>query len=104
MSYKRDEGGILGLFKKYGYVKEVSIVPGPNGHMSKGIAFVKMAKRDEALKAIKDLNGKVLDGRTLKVSEAISRFHKEKGPASEEKKVPKRRKRPTSFLSKFKKA
>ncbi|MFZ8934556.1 MAG: RNA recognition motif domain-containing protein [Bacteriovoracaceae bacterium] len=72
MSYKKDENGILGLFKKFGYIQHIHIVPGPKGHKSKGIAFVKMSQKDEALKAVKELNGKIVDGRTLKVSVAVS--------------------------------
>ena len=74
MSYKRNENSILKLFKEFGYVQSVSVVTDSKTKKSKGIAFVKMKKADEALLAIKTLDGKVVDGRTLKVSEANARF------------------------------
>lgn len=77
MSYKRDENAILGLFKEYGYIQSINLITDSKTSKSKGIAFVKMKKSHEALKAIKELNGKIVDGRTLKVSEALSRFEED---------------------------
>ena len=36
--------------------------------LKKGFGFVQMPNKEDAAKAIKSLNGKQLDGRTLKVS------------------------------------
>ncbi len=40
---------------------------------SKGFAFLEMPEREEALKAIENLNGSELDGRALKVNESQPR-------------------------------
>ncbi len=69
--YSKNEKSILNLFKSYGYVNFVRINRDKKTKKSKGIAFVQMKNRNEALKAIKALNGKQLDGRTLKVSIAL---------------------------------
>lgn len=71
--YSKTESEIKGLFSKFGVVKYVKIVVDPKTNKSKGIAFVQMPDKNEALKAIEKLNGKELDGRTLKVSIANER-------------------------------
>jgi RNA recognition motif-containing protein len=45
----------------------------PGTNKSKGYAFVKMNRSEDAQKAIAALNGSVVDNRTLKVSEAEER-------------------------------
>lgn len=74
LSYTRNEESIKELFAPYGYVKSVSIVLKPGTNLKSGIAFVKMTNEEKALVAIKNLNGKQVDDRTLKVSIANSRF------------------------------
>ena len=74
LSYTRNEESIKELFSPFGYVKSVSIVLRPGTNLKSGIAFVKMTNEEKALTAIKELNGKLVDERTLKVSIANSRF------------------------------
>lgn len=74
LRYKRDEEGIQKLFEKYGKVEYVDLVKDPKTKLSKGIAFVRMPVRKQALYAIDKLNGREIDGRTLKVSVALDRF------------------------------
>ncbi len=72
LNYNRDEQGIKWLFSRYGAVKSIELITEPGSDSkSKGYAFVKMVRSKDALKAIKNLDGKIIDGRTLKVSEAI---------------------------------
>lgn len=71
--YTKKESEIMALFSKFGLVKYVKIVVDPKTNKSKGIAFVQMPDKKEALIAIEKLNGKELDGRTLKVSIANER-------------------------------
>jgi len=70
MSYNKKEKDIRYLFAKYGKIDFLEIIADPETGKSKGFAFVKMFKESEAAIAIKELNGKIIDGRTLKVSEA----------------------------------
>lgn len=74
LNYRRDEDGIKELFAPYGYVKSVKIVYKEDKTKKTGIAFVQMTNEDKALKAINELNGKIIDDRTLKVSVALDRF------------------------------
>ncbi|OFZ25771.1 MAG: hypothetical protein A2381_03370 [Bdellovibrionales bacterium RIFOXYB1_FULL_37_110] len=107
LNYKRDEEGIKFLFSKYGKVKSVEIIIDPDNDKKLGYAFVRMYRTSEAIKAIKGLNGKIVDGRTLKVSEAKERFP-EKAPLGEKeiikaspKKRPVKRKKKTGNLQKL---
>jgi RNA recognition motif-containing protein len=91
LSYERKESLIKSLFLPFGDVKVVKLMKEGEDNKSKGVAFVEMFNRDEALNAIKALNGKVIDDRTLKVSEAI---------AQAEEKIPVRRERPVIAIKK----
>ena len=71
LNYRRDEKGIMFLFSKYGYIQEIKIPLDPKTKLKKGLAFVHMPNGKDADKAIAALNGMEVDGRTLKVSEAI---------------------------------
>ena len=78
LSYNKREGEIKKLFQKFGKVTYVRIVVDAKTEKSKGIAFVQMPNEKDALKAIVELNGTVLDDRTLKVSVAIESEEPEK--------------------------
>lgn len=84
LNYKRDEEGLKKLFSKYGKIIHIKIIMETGQNRSKGIAFVKMKKADNAQMAIKGLNGRVIDGRTLKVSVANSRFSENEPVEKEE--------------------
>jgi len=60
-------------FEPYGKVDSASIVKDRYTGQPRGFAFVEMSKRTEAQAAIEALKGKVLDDRTLEVSEARPR-------------------------------
>ncbi|GEM_PF-4063810 len=77
MSYKRNDFGILKLFKPFGYVVNVNLIQDEKLERSKGIAFVEMQTIKAAKDAVKALNGTVVDGRTIKVSIAEDRIHPE---------------------------
>ncbi|MDH4467640.1 MAG: RNA-binding protein [Bacteriovoracaceae bacterium] len=70
LNYERKESAIKSLFLPYGDVKVVKLLKEGRDNKSKGVAFVEMFVRADALVAIKELNGRVVDDRTLKVSEA----------------------------------
>ncbi|MBK25694.1 MAG: hypothetical protein CME70_16975 [Halobacteriovorax sp.] len=68
LSYNRNEDGVLGLFKSYGFIKNIKVMREGKEDKSKGVAFVDMVNKEDALKAIHALDGSLVDGRTLKVS------------------------------------
>ena len=58
------------LFAKAGKVDSVNVIIDRFSGQGKGFAFVEMATEEDAQKAIKELNGYSLDGRTIVVNEA----------------------------------
>lgn len=73
MAYSKNEGKIKKLFNKFGKVLSVNLILDKKTNKSKGIAFVQMTNPIAADEAIKSLDGKEVDGRTLKVSIAQER-------------------------------
>jgi len=60
-------------FQSFGQVTSVSIIKDKFSGESRGFGFLEMPNKAEAQKAIMDLNGKELKGRTLTVNEARPR-------------------------------
>ncbi len=58
------------LFANYGTVSSAKVVMDTFSRQSKGFGFVEMRDRAAGEKAIKDLNGIMKDGRSIKVNEA----------------------------------
>jgi RNA recognition motif-containing protein len=66
-----NEMQLEGLFAQYGEVLSTKVVYDKITWESKGFAFVEMAKKTEAHKAIDALNGKEVKGRELIVQIAV---------------------------------
>lgn len=79
LSYQVTEDELRLAFESFGQVDSVKIIKDKYSGQSKGFGFVEMPSAEEARSAITDLNGKQLNGRTLKVNEA--RHRSEKGKA-----------------------
>jgi len=60
------------MFAAFGEVQEVKIILDRYTSQSKGFGFVEMPSNSEADQAIKALNGKFVNGRTIKVNPADS--------------------------------
>jgi RNA recognition motif-containing protein len=63
---------LLGLFEPFGPVKRAAIAKTEDG-VSRGFAFVKYALKEDAEKALQELQGKVLKGRNLKLEIAVKK-------------------------------
>ncbi len=61
------------IFSPYGTVSSARIIKDKFTDRSRGFGFVEMENDDEADKAIAEVNGKDIEGRSLKVSEARPR-------------------------------
>lgn len=70
LSYDTTEDGLKDLFSQVGTVDSATIIMDKFSGRSKGFGFVEMSTEEEAQKAIDELNGKELDGRTIVVNEA----------------------------------
>jgi RNA recognition motif-containing protein len=58
------------LFAAYGAVSSAKVIMDKFTNQSKGFGFVEMSDNVAAEKAVKELNGVMADGRSIKVSEA----------------------------------
>ena len=64
-----DDEGLKKLFEGY-EVEEATLIKDKYSGRSKGFGFVTIADDESAKKAISEVNGKDIEGRELKVSEA----------------------------------
>ncbi len=60
-------------FASYGTVTSAKVIRDKFTDRSRGFGFVEMENDDEAEKAIAEMNGNAMEGRTLKVDEARPR-------------------------------
>lgn len=67
------EDDLRNAFSEFGEVSSVKIIIDKFSGRSKGFGFVEMPNNSEADQAIKALNGKVLNGRSIKVNQAKPR-------------------------------
>ena len=79
LSFDTTEDGLNTFFQQAGTVESAVVVTDRFSGRSRGFGFVEMATSAEGRKAIEELNGKVLDGRTLNVDEAKPREDKRPG-------------------------
>ena len=70
LSFSMNESALRDLFSAHGTVTDVHIVTDRMSGQSRGFAFVSMGNRNEGQAAINALQGHVIDGRNLAVSEA----------------------------------
>jgi cold-inducible RNA-binding protein len=70
LSYDMDEEKLRKLFADFGTVESANIITDRDTGRSKGFGFVELGSDEETKAAIAALDGKEIDGRTLKVNEA----------------------------------
>jgi RNA recognition motif-containing protein len=80
LSYNTTEDGLRNLFGSFGTVASAKIIFDRDTGNSKGFGFVEMSSDDEANAAITGTNGKELDGRQIRVNEAIDKPRRERSP------------------------
>jgi RNA recognition motif-containing protein len=73
LPYSATEQSLREAFATSGTVDSVSLITDRDTGQSKGFAFVEMATDSEAQAATQNMNGKMLDGRQIKVNEAKPR-------------------------------
>jgi len=77
LPYSMTETALSALFTPFGEIGSATVVTDKFSGRSRGFGFVEMAGKDEARSAIAALDGKDIQGRKLKVSEALARKDKE---------------------------
>ncbi|KAK9289544.1 hypothetical protein L1049_007700 [Liquidambar formosana] len=70
LSFYTTEEGLSEAFSQHGQVIEAKIVMDRVSDRPKGFGFVTFASKDEAQKALTEMNGKALNGRTVFVDYA----------------------------------
>ncbi|MBL4573914.1 MAG: RNA-binding protein [Gammaproteobacteria bacterium] len=70
MARSTSEAELKTLFESFGTVQSCSLVLDPKSGGSKGFAFLEMPKTGEAKAAVKNLNGKDVDGKRIRVKKA----------------------------------
>ena len=73
LSYNTYEDNLRTLFQSFGTVVSAKIITDRDSGNSKGFGFVEMGSDDEARAAIAGANGRDLDGRQIKVNEAMDK-------------------------------
>ncbi|HNP33096.1 MAG TPA: RNA-binding protein [Flavobacterium sp.] len=71
LPFSIDEADLRASFEAYGTVDSVKIITDKFSGRSKGFGFVEMSNDDEAQKAIEELNGATVEGRTIVVNKSV---------------------------------
>jgi len=70
LGFNMNDESLRGLFKDFGSVSSAKVIVDKFSSQSRGFGFVEMSDENAAQKAVKELNGIMVDGKSIKVSEA----------------------------------
>jgi cold-inducible RNA-binding protein len=73
LSFQASADSLRAAFSSFGEITDVHLVSDRETGQSRGFGFITMGSAEAAAKAIAQMNGALLDGRTLKVNEAEER-------------------------------
>jgi len=73
LSWDTTSEGLRAAFAGFGTVVEATLISDRNTGRSRGFGFVSFERDEDGEKAVAEMNGAQLDGRTLKVTRADSR-------------------------------
>src|SRR4029079_19612200 len=73
LSFNTNADGVRTAFQQFGTVSDVHLVTDRETGRSRGFAFETMGTPEEAAKAIEGMDGRILDGRPLRVNHAGER-------------------------------
>ena len=79
LSYNTSEDNLRNIFAGYGNVSSVKIIVDRETGNSKGFGFIEMDSEEEASAAIAGTNGAELDGRQIRVNEAMDKPRRDRG-------------------------
>jgi RNA recognition motif-containing protein len=71
LPFSATEDSLKETFSRFGTVESVNIITDRVTGQSKGFGFIELSTKQEAAEAIGKMNNAEMDGRTLKVSEAL---------------------------------
>jgi RNA recognition motif-containing protein len=70
LGFNVQDEDLKALFTEFGEVSSAKVIMDRMTNQSRGFGFVEMPDDASAQKAINELNGKMADGRSIKISEA----------------------------------
>jgi cold-inducible RNA-binding protein len=73
LSFNTTDDGLRAAFERYGPIEAVNIIRDRDTGQPRGFAFVELSNDEMAERAVAEMNGAALDGRTLTVNEARPR-------------------------------
>ena len=73
LSWNTDDDGLRAAFERFGELSDVKVITDRETGRSRGFGFVTFVDPANAQRAIEEMNGSTLDGRTLNVNEAQER-------------------------------
>ncbi|MBN4049458.1 RNA-binding protein [bacterium AH-315-N03] len=73
LSWNTDDHGLQAAFERFGEITDSKVISDRETGRSRGFGFVTFADPNAAQKAIQEMNGAELDGRTLNVDLAQER-------------------------------
>ena len=81
LPFSSTEDSLREAFARFGTVESVNIITDRDTGQSKGFGFIELSSKQEAAEAIGKMNSAEMDGRTLKVSEALPQAPRDGGGA-----------------------
>lgn len=79
LAYGVTQEGLREAFSEFGEVESATIITDRDTGQSKGFGFVEMLDNSKADTAIKALDGKLMEGRNVKVNQAKPRSDRPRG-------------------------
>ena len=73
LSWDTSDDGLRTAFEKFGDITEAKVITDRDTGRSRGFGFVSFTEDDSASKAVQEMNGAELDGRSIRVDEANER-------------------------------
>ncbi len=73
LSWNTDDHGLHAAFERFGEITEAKVVSDRDTGRSRGFGFVSFADSKSAQRAVEEMHGAMLDGRTLNVDIAKER-------------------------------
>lgn len=73
LSWDTDDNGLRDAFHAFGEITEAKVVMDRDTGRSRGFGFLSFADAASAKKAISEMDGRDIDGRAIRVSEANDR-------------------------------
>lgn len=81
LPFTATEDSLKEEFSRFGAVESVNIITDRYTGQSKGFGFIEFSTKQDAAEAISKMNNVEMDGRTLKVSEALPQAPRDGGGA-----------------------